>query len=282
MAADAVGSPLFQPSQFVTGDTQYTDAYQRGSFWGAVSTTSPDYHVLLGEPLIVSTQTVHVPAPDGLTTFNAQAQRRFGLIDAAWFSHRIKQLVGSLHVAPTTVVMFLAEDAFVSNQPPANCLQGPNCLTFSGFHDSQVNGDNEPNNQPAQSVNTFIYASYDDFGNEVPPGVDPGLMGLSHEVLEWMNDPLFLGVHQDNPFTNQTLAADAPNWTSPFDPQCSPTYEVADPVAPLGIGVPTPGGPLYVLSDAAFFSWFAREQPSTAIGGLYDIAGALTGPSTPC
>ena len=30
---------------------------------------------------------------------------------------------------------------------------------------------------------------------------------------------------------------------------------------------------VYLFADAAFLSWFARESPSTALGGLYDAAG---------
>jgi hypothetical protein len=53
---------------------------------------------------------------------------------------------------------------------------------------------------------------------------------------------------------------------------------VGDPVYGLryAIGALGLGGTLYALEDAAMFSWFARQTPSTAIGGRYDVARQLT------
>ncbi len=36
----------------------------------------------------------------------------------------------------------------------------------------------------------------------------------------------------------------------------------------------------YLLANAAFLSWFARQSPSTAIGGLYDLGGIFSTYST--
>src|ERR1700746_280034 len=37
----------FSPGGTNVGKTQYIDAFQRANFWSSVSTTSPNYHVLL-------------------------------------------------------------------------------------------------------------------------------------------------------------------------------------------------------------------------------------------
>ena len=38
----------------------------------------------------------------------------------------------------------------------------------------------------------------------------------------------------------------------------------------------------YLLANGAFLSWFARQSPSTAIGGLYDLGGVFSTYSTAC
>jgi hypothetical protein len=94
-----------------------------------------------------------------------------------------------------------------------------------------------------------------------------------------MDDPLLL---VSKSAAGVLIGSAAPPWTSPFDPVCQVNLEVADPVAGVGLGVPEISGDLAVLADGAFRSWFAREQPSSAIGGRYDIAQVLTNVSTPC
>jgi hypothetical protein len=57
--------------------------------------------------------------------------------------------------------------------------------------------------------------------------------------------------------------------------------EVADPLEE-GIFLYAQASPKYLLADGAFLSWFARQSPSTAIGGLYDVAGFFSTYSTAC
>ena len=61
---NTTNSPIFQNMDWVAGDgvtdlgtTQYEDAFQRGNFWGQVSSAT-GYHVLLGQPKVLATQTV--------------------------------------------------------------------------------------------------------------------------------------------------------------------------------------------------------------------------------
>ena len=64
---------------------------------------------------------------------------------------------------------------------------------------------------------------------------------------------------------------------------CANVYEVADPLedGPTGVGVPD-SGHIDVFADAAFQSWFARQSPSTAFGGLYDLIGVFQSFSDSC
>ena len=123
-------------------------------------------------------------------------------------------------------------------------------------------------------------ANYEDLGTASP--YDIGAYVLSHEILEWAANPFDHGTRiQGQP---SFLSNTAPAWTSPYflgTPPCMAVLEVADPLE---------GGPFlvadqssrYLLANGAFLSWFARQSPSTAIGGLYDLAGFFNTYSTAC
>src|SRR5260221_32037 len=61
---ETTGSPIFQDAQFISGSTQYGDAIQRAEFWKSVSTTSPNYHVLVGTPKAATALSLAVPKVD--------------------------------------------------------------------------------------------------------------------------------------------------------------------------------------------------------------------------
>lgn len=280
MAAEVAASPMIQPTSFATGTTQYADAYQRGSLWAQVSATSPDYHVLLGGPTVLATQTLDVPAADGLTAFDDAANRHYGLVQAAWFDARVQELIAQLDVDPTALVAFLAYNTYFADDPGA-CVTPSGCDYFTGYHGALPQS--RPGDGPGSlAVNTFLVASAQDFGDLVPSRLDVSLEPFSHEVLEWLVDPLVF----TSPDAAQFAAGStAPRWTSPLYPVlCSPVLEVSDPVQGLAnaIGAPAANGKVYALEDAAMFSWFARQSPSSAVGGRYDVARRLTSPSPSC
>src|SRR3954469_19135564 len=55
----------FSPGGTNVGKTQYIDAFQRANFWNSVSTTSPNYHVLLRPVQMKPVQTINVPSANG-------------------------------------------------------------------------------------------------------------------------------------------------------------------------------------------------------------------------
>src|SRR6202011_504357 len=63
---NVIASPVFNSGENFTqggtnlGTTQYIDAFQRGNFWSTVASHS-SYHVFLGAPVILPTQTINVP-----------------------------------------------------------------------------------------------------------------------------------------------------------------------------------------------------------------------------
>jgi hypothetical protein len=288
MGQELASSPLFTSFPYVVGTTQYADAYRRADFWSAVATTSPDYHTLLGAPAILPTRTLTVPAALGHTFLFPPANRLIGYVDGQWFSLQLKQLIVSLRVDPRALVIFLAANTngTIFGTSPDLC-PGPACQAFGGYHGALITGNPRVAGQAApQSINTYIYAGFLDLGDLVPDFLNVHLQPVSHELLEWLDNPLIFSA-SPNQFAlsggNLTFGF-APTWTSPYYLfGCANIYEVADPLeagAP-SIGVPD-GSRIDLFADAVFQSWFARRSPSTAFGGFYDLGGVFQSFSDSC
>ncbi|GCE10791.1 hypothetical protein [Tengunoibacter tsumagoiensis] len=185
------GSALFRRAQFITGNTQYMDAIQRGQFWSSVSTKSPNYHVLLGKPTIKATQTLTVPANAGYIKKDAN-NNTVGYVDVNWFNPQADSLVVK-NDAPNHLVIFSAVNIYQYSGDPNQCCIG-------GFHNAVLS-----NGQ----FFTYAYASYDQAGD-----VFTNINGLTHEIAEWANDPYV---------NNET-----PNWYA-TNYGCSNYLEVGDP-----------------------------------------------------
>ncbi|MDQ2905148.1 MAG: hypothetical protein ABI456_15295 [Ktedonobacteraceae bacterium] len=192
-ARSVSNSPLFKTASFASGNTQYGDAIQRAEFWSSVQ-THPGYHVLLGQPAILPTVTLKVPANYGQES--SSGSLRYAQVDVNWFYNQEVGLITKLHISSTTLPIFLTYNSFLYDS-------GGCCIL--GYHDASTLGG---------KVYTHIFASY----------IDPGLFGagtsdvdaLSHEVAEWLNDP----------FVNNIV----PNWTTGNDYGCNNDLEVGDPL----------------------------------------------------
>ena len=271
MAADIEASPLFTPARLRTGVTQWLDEYQRSNFWSTVSTTSPGYHLIL-DPSDIPAVTMHVPAAQGIVVFDPTINRTEGFVDQDWFYLQLHGLLSSLHVSPTTLAAFVPYNTFVTVGNPNGCFRPPYCAYAGGFHYA-FPSDNNPH-----AINTFAYATYLDLGTASP--YDWGAYVLSHEILEWAADPFDHGaaIQGQAAFLSNT----APAWSSPYfgEFSCTAVLEVADPLED-GIAFYVPPDQ-HTLADGAFLSWFARQSPSTAIGGRYDMGGIFSTYSTAC
>jgi hypothetical protein len=163
---NTLASPIFQTMDWVSpggvdlGTTQYEDAFQRGNFWGTVSTKT-GYHVLLGTPKVEPTQTFVVPASVGSvgTEFGVKA----GLADINWFDNEIEPLMTSLKIPPSALPIFITYDVYLTDD---GCCIG-------GYHN--YNG-----------TQTYAHFTYVGKAGAFAEDVD----ALSHEVGEWIDDPL--------------------------------------------------------------------------------------------
>ena len=252
-----INSPIFQNYNFnaiglKVGNTQWGDAFQRANFWNSVSTRSPNYHVLLGQPLVAPVQTIFVPY-GSFDYYNDPVLGPQPMFDETIFSNALSSILTAANVPGTTLPIIVW-----------GRVEGFN---FGGFH-----GVITLNGTPIQ---TYIATKYNagfyfaPTNSIVSQDVDP----LSHEIVEWMDDPFL------NNFT--------PGWDVPFvQPssvlcdsglsgrlQARDLMEVGD-VTELfidaDIAVPGPSY-TYHLTDAVFIDYFTRATSSRSYNGRYSF-----------
>jgi hypothetical protein len=113
------------------------------------------------------------------------------------------------------------------------------------------------------------WSGWRDYGPALPSWVDLRGKALSHEIVEWAADPFLSNI--------------VPPWLlSRATAQCYPLLEDADPVEQMNIGITGPDGRVTVVTNAVTLSWFARQSPSQALFGLYDLTGQVTQPAPAC
>jgi hypothetical protein len=249
------GSPLFTTNvtwvegNTVVGVTQFTDAFQRANFWAYVSTRSPNYHVLLNPISTTPVMQVNVPAGKGQTNANnACPQQPIGTVDMAFLDATLRGLITQLGIGPNTLPLFVAYD--MVGVPSTGGF-------FFGYHTAV---------QVAPGVfQTYSFGSYTDSGLLGQNVADISI--LSHELGEWLDDPV------NNP---------VPSWGHVGQVTgCQANLEVGDPLTGSNSTVFTPGFN-YHVQDLAFFSWFARQQPSIAVNGWYSTLNAFAAPPPVC
>ncbi len=245
-------SPLFKNAKFISGTTQYGDAVARAEFWNYVSKKSTNYHVLLGTPTVAKTVTMNIPSADGATATDPSTGKTIGLVDINWLDPQLQTLLVSMHIKANTFPIFLSYMVYSTSGAP-----NLNDCCIGGYHSAVQN---------QNGLQTYAWSTEVDEG--VQGGFSEDVSALSHEVLEWFNDP----------FTNNVV----PNWVSPIAPQygCNNYLEVGDPL--VGVLFTVKGFSSDHLQDVAFYTWFAREAHSKAINGLYTYLGTFKSLSKMC
>lgn len=215
------------------------------------------YHLVLDAPVVFDPVTINVP--DGLGVLMTPGFITYANVDSHWFSTRVQNQLGRLHLDPARLAIFLTDDVVLSDGPnPAGALvlgahgAGPATAASGG----SVHGNG---NQPVQ---TFVWGSWltPGFFRKATNFEVQDVYSLSHEVVEWANDP----------FSNNTVLP----WLSATAPQygCSNVFETGDPVFRQGFMLGH--NPLherfsdgyYHLSDEALLPWFMRSAPATQDG----------------
>jgi hypothetical protein len=228
--ANTANSPIFKNMDFVTpggtdlGTTQYEDAFQRGNFYQSIGSK---YHVLLGQPRVLPLQTLTVPAADG------SVQTEFGIsvgtADINWFDGQLQTLLTKFKAAitPTTLPIFMTYNSYLT--------EGGCCI--GGYHSSSGSS------SAPQAYSHFTYIS--------TPGIfSQDVSALSHEIGEWLDDPLVVNTN-GNPVSCGIL-------------------EVGDPeegFSNYGAFPYTLGGFTYNLQDLTYLEYFGAPTTTSVDGG---------------
>ena len=263
-------SPLVQPVPNLTfngvnvGNVQYTDGFMRAEFWNTIG-GSPAYT----NPISWSTApaiTITADSTNGITTGSGCAL--LGVVSNTLLENQItsalRTLTASGIVSTTKFVLFLSSNAVGSSATPPTPPLTTTCCNW-GYHAATGN--------PPQF---FAFAEY----NTALFGTD--LIVASHEIAEFMNDPLG---------TNPT-----PAWGgigSVAAGACEDVLEVGDPLVvglypgnqnPLNPVPITLSGYTYSLQELAFFSWYFNAPTTASLGaaGKFSSNSTLAGPSKTC
>jgi len=247
-------SPLIKKAAFTpggtnVGTTQYVDAFQRANFWNFVSTTAPNYHVLLSPVSTKPLQTINVGA-NGSTVAGPCA--RIGKVDINFFDNVAMNLLTTLAIPANTLPLFLSYNTFET-------IGGGCCVL--GYHST--------NNAGTQA---YAVGAYSDPGIFNAAGIRD-IHALSHEIGEWMDDPLIPAVNI------------VPAWGHVGQVGgCQNNLEVGDPVTGSAFTVTTGGlFPFtYHPEDLVFLPWFARITPSTSVNGWFTFLNGFAAPQAVC
>jgi len=228
-----VESPIFQKRTWKLegtniGFTQFEDAFQRANFWGTVK-SHPGYHVLLGGPTMEPKLTLSPGSSCAVLSSNP-----FGgggptaLVDINYIDPQFgTYMTAHPEINPDSFPIFITDDTYLTGGSPVlnNCCIG-------GYHSA--------NGPQAYSHFTFI---------RVPGDFSQDVAALSHEVGEWIDDPLVNG------FNNVACGV----------------LEVGDPeegFANFGDFPYSMGGFTYNIQDLVFLEYFGAPATTSFKGDL--------------
>jgi hypothetical protein len=161
------------------GNTQYEDAFQRGTWWGKNVKKNTNYHVLL-KTVVKPEQTINcTDASCQVATINFGGPSiTAGLEDINVYDGQVQSIMSKLGATPDVVPLFIWYDIYLTS--------GGGCC-IGGYHSAN-------NAQPGgQTYNNAAYA-------DVKGIFSQDVSAMSHELGEWMDDPFvdnFVGC-QDN------------------------------------------------------------------------------------
>jgi hypothetical protein len=261
-------SPVLVPVDFTmpgsgginVGTGQYIDEFQRASFWSNVMVTGDRFHNVLSPVSLAPTQTLTLTTSQGLgyqkNQFGGSPCGPLGVIDAGFWDPALngvnspgeaQTLIASLTTAgtisPTTLPIFVFYNVVIAvgTSPFSNC-----CIL--GYHSSQ--------GTPVQTFSVADYESTQLFA----PGED--ISALSHEIGEWMDDPL------GNNFV--------PVWGHIGQVSgCQNNLEVGDPLSGTQFPSIALSGMTYHPQELAFFSWF-MGTPSLGVDSDFSDNATFT------
>jgi hypothetical protein len=150
------------------GNTQYEDAFQRGTWWGNAVSTNTSYHVIY-KAKVEPEQTINVTSAEGMVITNPFGTGKVGTFGPAFgtFDPILQGFMkNNPDVNPGVLPVFITYDIYLTS---GGCCIG-------GYHDANAN---QPGGQ------TYSYATYVDSKGAFSQDVS----AWTHELGEWMDDP---------------------------------------------------------------------------------------------
>ncbi|HXR78766.1 MAG TPA: chitinase [Bryobacteraceae bacterium] len=257
-------SPIFQPYEFATGNTQYTDAVQRAQFHKTVAKT--EWHTLLGRPHVASPIQIEIPVANGYVLHSKRTGKSLAVVDLDFVQKQLFQQLASIGAGPDKLLIALTKNvAFYSLGDATVCCS-------VGTHGAQLDSS-------GTSAQAFVVASYFDKG-VMPHYTD--IQGITQQIAEWMNDPL--NGYRTNEF---------PRWLKPpSNVGCggkseSSSYLLEQPTDYLPAANSTQvtaHGNVYHLENMALLPWFAQSAADETYDGGYSFPNtkALQAHAQPC
>lgn len=254
-------SPVFVSQAWSFGGTavgsgQYTDAFQRASFWHTTqpSGTNPGFGVSMTLKTL-GKLTVTVPSADAYYyNTGGCGNKAVADVNIQWLQNYLEKTaipaLASKGVKPNTFPIFLVHNvvSFTNNVPSDCCVLG--------YHNAF---------NTAGGIQTYGIADYDNSGFFANIS---DVEALSHEVAEWLDDPS--GTNPTAPWGHIGQVSG-----------CQSNLEVGDPLSGTSINVTT-GSFIYHVQELAEFSWFYHQSPSLGVNGWYSDNGSFTSSAAPC
>jgi len=254
-----MASPIFQPAAYKVSGTnlgsgiQFGDAMMRATWWNAIGSSSgSNWHVNV-QFAVQPVLDLSVPAANGTLS---SRHRRLALVDMNWFGNAVSGAAAD----PTALLLYLFDQVVMCGDAPP--LATTCSSAYLGIHGPTAGGAG------------YAYASYFDPGNW---DWVSDVSVISHEVMEWLNDPSL-----DNP--TPAWPAGPGGCASPDQPNT--VLETGDPIEDLsGTSYVSAAtfrvetlGTLYTLQNETLVPWFMRAQPSGAVNGQYTFVPVVTPP----
>ncbi len=276
--------------------TQYGDFSQRANFWTVIDDASGTpggssaYRVKL-DPIDDILESIEVTNGDGKTRLfkqDCQKKRSGWILERTWKANLQTlwtDLVNNKNVKPTDFTIFLVDTVQLCPNPDtAGQWEPSRTACIPGYHSSQTsgNGDNK-------ITRTFAFADFDSVlrDDKGKMSIDGDVSTLSHEIGEWMNNPIVGGDDGDWFKKGSKSGNPTPKWWGGQVPwgECQSNMEVGDPLSqptidakkkvvftpkPWTIKIKKPAQPFnyeYHLQELAYFSWFFAK-PSVGAGEI--------------
>lgn len=150
------------------GNTQYLDAFQRGSFWKDVNGKNPNYHVVFA-PSVLSEVSLTVSPQNGKVENNPFGSGKVGTVDINAFDSAVQGWLNQFsQINPGVLAVFVTDNAFLT--------EGGGCC-IGGYYTAENSGQ------------TYVSATYVTAAGSFSEDIS----GFTHEMGNWLDNPLLTG-----------------------------------------------------------------------------------------